>query len=335
MSGVMECTPCRAACNAGEYIALECSMTSDAECAECPMGQYESGGVCQDCTLACDAGFFISVACSATSNAVCEVCPMGEYELGGVCRPCTVDTSCSVGEFLSGGCSITVNPLCVVCTTKPVHSEFTSNGGSTDACEWVCDEGHFESGVLCVECRVEADCMNGQYLSGTCAHDSNRECADCTGDIPMFSAYSGTGGTSNDCPYLCNPGYTYDVALDVCVLCTAAESCTVGRALAGTCSHSMDSYCIACAEEPANGSQTQGCSWACDIGYHISDDAMSCVRCLILADLGIGEYLSGGVLTQLADERGGVHERPACVGVHFGGWDDERVRVRVQRWAVL
>ena len=116
----------------------------------------------------------------------------------------------------------------------------------------------FERQCVGKECVVGGDCGTGFYLSGTCAHSANTACMLCTNAIIVDSTDSGSGGAENACLYMCKAGYTYGVSSGTYVLIIVASSCMTGAFVMESCSHSSDFVCVACYEEPANGTRVQG-----------------------------------------------------------------------------
>ena len=85
--------------------------------------------------------------------------------------------ACSVGEYLSGVCGGAPTPSCVACTNKPGNSTYTSRGGTSSDCGWVCNVEHYQSGITCPACSVT--CPGGQYISAACGVSRDIVCTAC------------------------------------------------------------------------------------------------------------------------------------------------------------
>ena len=110
---------------------------------------------------------------------------------------------------------------------------------------------YYLSGSSCSACRVASSCTNGKYLNGTCSHSTNPTCKACTNPLPSYNAgwtSEWRGVSATGCSWACGmldllPGEWVDT---VCDACRVASSCSNGKYLNGTCSHSVNPTCDSC-----------------------------------------------------------------------------------------
>ncbi len=136
----------------------------------------------------------------------------------------TTACGCSDGQYASSGSCITAQTgnyaaSCQVtaCSNKPANSVYISNGPSTNACEWACDNGYLanSSYTACTSNAgyVPLSCGSNQLItgfSGNAASWIDKLGARCrkftngalTGTTIAGSQYGGDGGTvfTSDCP---------------------------------------------------------------------------------------------------------------------------------------
>ena len=109
--------------------------------------QDETGQIgYKGCSSACNSGQNISSNCTLTSNTVCTACtatcPLNNY-LTGSCtgttttnKICNLCSTCSAGSYTSTACSLSSNTICRICTLCPADRPYqleNSCTGSTDA----------------------------------------------------------------------------------------------------------------------------------------------------------------------------------------------------------
>ena len=187
--------------------------------------------------------------------------------------------ACSVGEYLSGVCGGAPTPSCVACTNKPGNSTYTSRGGTSSDCGWVCNVEHYQSGITCPACSVT--CPGGQYISAACGVSRDIVCTACGSEeyesevcaMRARTACSGSqvirtpcSSTSNaECAACGSRAYESGGGCDAC---TAA--CPRGQIIGSVCGSTHDSVCVSCgSSEFESGGACYACTEACTGGQII------------------------------------------------------------------
>ena len=134
----------------------------------------------------------------------------GGYENKCPTKPCDVD--CGIGHYRAD-CSGNSSGSCKPCnSTKPENSEYSTGGGLTGNCEWLCKQGYTQ---------IDSKCVN------------NTECKNI---IPVNSVYS--NNNTPTCDYQCKAGYFNNA--------TAANPASCSTCLAGTYSAQGATVCSKC-----------------------------------------------------------------------------------------
>ena len=238
-------TPCPNGCLSNEYNA-NCGGFSEGRCTaceSCPQDYYRLG-----------CGGQSSGQCTP-----CEGCPSDQYRYGcggsspGYCVACAL---CYAGTYLSG-CGLgsltgTRTGYCALCGDLKPGKYFSSVCLQSDCL--TCGVGQYlincggTSMGQCVSCGSPD---SGKYYSSACTQ------TECT-NKPAFSSYSGNGGTSNNCPWVCDLGYYQSGG--ACAQCTNKPSNSIYT---------------------GNGGTGNNCPWVCLWNYHPNSGNTGCTRNLV------------------------------------------------------
>ena len=191
------CTPCGASCSNGcapkSLGACRCGVCPDKDvCGVCGGTGKNSNGCCGTQTKDCAA------KCGGTSTVdVCGVCGGGGIPAGKCnCAGATTDV-CGVcgGSGIPAGkcnCAGATTDACGVCGGPGLNANGCCGAQTKDVCGKCGGTG-------------PTPCPFGQYTSG-CGGGSAGVCASCS-NAPSNAYYTGSGGTTNSCPWACNAGY--------------------------------------------------------------------------------------------------------------------------------
>ncbi len=84
------------------------------------------------------------------------------------------------------------------CTNKPANSTYTSSGGGSNNCPWLCNTDYYKNGNSCSYVGI------GYY-----SPNLNNNIYSCT-NKPSNSFYTSAGNGTNNCSWSCNSGYVKD-----------------------------------------------------------------------------------------------------------------------------
>jgi Ca2+-binding EF-hand superfamily protein len=279
-------------------------------CTECPNGRFRLGLGHISCT-ACAANTYDNDTEPVT---VCITCEVGYHSSPGATK-CIPDT-CTSGrrlEFSPTYCTGRTTDECIyrcnsgytptgdhvcgrsgsfrggACVANPCtmgtyldYSPTTCIGRTTEVCNYNCDPGYHQEGVL----RCEPD---GSFRGGTCEPNP---CTSSTGADELagtvqwgdprelwgdpvmgleFSNTSCVGVTGNECNFTCWPGYTE----------TATHVCTVdGDFRGGKCTENPPerTFCVQCRE---GWMGKHGLCFGCQDGWEdVEPNQVECAPCL-------------------------------------------------------
>ena len=210
----------------------------------CQAGQFISGfwfaGVANSGTLMDSLGFY----CASVTGCG-QYCPANKY---------VTDYTCNVGRDYTY----------TDCPGNCPYSQYRSgcgntNYGSCTNCYSSCGDGLYNngcsgiSGGQCTSCPTT--CATGKYNTG-CSGLTSGSCVDCT-KKPLYSSYTGNGGTTDSCTWGCDTGYVPNADSSLCV-CPAGMS---------------GSPCVSCVA-----------------GYYKS--TVDLAACTLVRDCGVGKYMT-------------------------------------------
>ncbi|EGD78637.1 hypothetical protein PTSG_01615 [Salpingoeca rosetta] len=206
----IECEECTPSCDTSEFIAAECTPTSDILClncneADCDDGQFATcdgvDAICTTC-VRCGFGELETAPCTISTDREClrcsgDVCPPDKYLTGGdcanpTCTNCTVcdpDTAYQFAECRLEGSPV-ADTVCLslsTCTSGESFELLPPTPTSDRKCVGLlfCDpDSEFEllpptatTNRVCVEC---SQCRDNEYIGTPCTLTSDTECNLCS-----------------------------------------------------------------------------------------------------------------------------------------------------------
>ena len=261
-------------CAAGTYSAggIQCipcgpgtsSSKQAGACYPCPKGTYGAGGNCTQnpintCTP--DSGYSQPVACPPNFTT----CPLGRAALAGVCAPC------SKGSFSPGGVE------CTLCGAG------TSSDLGASAC-YPCPPGTYGAaeGGNCTKTPINTYTdESGSSQPVACAlhreyqtREGMTECMYCHAWYPGLTMLPAEH--AQECPYICNPGYTLRLLEAYCTPCPEGTYSAGVEVAAGV----QNARCVPCGAGFSSyaGSHAEADCYPCPAGAYQPLQAGVCVE---------------------------------------------------------
>eukprot|EP00457_Paulinella_chromatophora_P001014 gb/GEZN01001016.1/.p1 GENE.gb/GEZN01001016.1/~~gb/GEZN01001016.1/.p1 ORF type:complete len:1072 (+),score=15.70 gb/GEZN01001016.1/:33-3218(+) len=255
-------------------------------CVECVAGQYRTGcggsdpGTCQQCSNAPSNSIHIK------SDSCGWTCASAYHKVGNFCEACSVD--CGVGKYRFD-CGQAFQGTCVSCTGQPMGSVFTTGGGLSNSCSWVCPELFWLSdrGTDCLPCLR---CNVGEFRKSCSQALGSGACQTCSG-LKSNALFTTDGGFNDVCAWECKAGF-YLGGNGSCMSCNYA-SCAVGQYLKG-CGSKIAGSCVVCTQKPASshfvasGGMRDNCAFECNAGFYLNFADGVCLQCQ--TDCQVGFY---------------------------------------------
>jgi len=257
--GQTQCKICNSNCPIGQYLAVACTSSSDAQCRLCtsPATTVTTG---QTSCNACEAGYFRNIAGSCLPCEQASGCLVNTYKScpGGTgtyqCLICSGYTG-----SISGFCQLGQEPNKVCNGTQTVDSNCKP-----------CAAGYYKGISTAVWCSV---CETGYYQTQT----GQSSCLSCPTNVNrIYLSWGSVIPITSQCPYKCIPGYYIVGTSNMCVACTGI----------GVYSTGSETTCISCTNKPANAYYqtpvtfnygSNACPWDCNTGFYKS--GTSCIAC--------------------------------------------------------
>jgi hypothetical protein len=243
------CTSCQT-CPPGYAWGDSCTTTSDAQCTQCAVGEYNPGGQVTSC-LRCEGGKY-QITQAATTCLNCLACPTGKY-----------------AKF---GCSVDMDTICANCFDCSLMGYETARA-CTSRVDTIC-----AAPTSCLDTRTlpaynwigeEQRCQKGQYLIGFNASGETRTCGQCP---PGWAGLNGV--FCERCKALEEP-YFLDRSSCVC------KSPAVMNASGGcVCPDGYRQQGVACVACGANTRGIGGLCVACGAGNFSLPAATKCETCV-------------------------------------------------------
>ena len=160
-------------CNAGDYVTVDATLTSDRVCAPCPAGQHSTSGMDLSCIqwISCAPGTFVGRSGTAVVDRRCDPCPSFTFSATANSVTCPGATVCVPGTYIHMRLSPTTDRVCEPCAAGTSFSDT----------------------VNAQKCTPVAVCTNGELSAANATHD--RVCAD-----PSAGAAAGSTTTSAALP---------------------------------------------------------------------------------------------------------------------------------------
>ena len=273
------CTPV----GIGEYSTS--GSTSKYSCSNKPSNARYTGkgiGGGNSCLFVCTGGYTGS---RCTTPPRITSCVTDQYLTSSNARACT---AVAIGEY-----SANRSTSKYACTNKPrSNSRYTGRGGGSNSCLFVCTGGY--TGSRCTTPPRITSCVTDQYLTSSNAractavaigeYSANRSTSKyaCTNKPRSNSRYTGRGGGSNSCLFVCTGGYTgsrcttppriTSCVTDQYLTSSNARACTAVAIGEYSANRSTSKY--ACTNKPRSNSRYTGrgggsnsCLFVCTGGY--------------------------------------------------------------------
>jgi len=262
-TGQVQCKLCSSNCAIGQYLAVACTSSMDAQCRACtsPTTTVTTG---QSSCNACIPGYFRNIAGSCLPCAQASGCLVNTYKY---CPGGTGSYQCQV-------CSGYTGSTAGLCPAGQEPNQICTGAQTTDASCTPCNAGYSKASSS-VWCSV---CGTGYYQPLT----GQSSCSSCTvNSNVIYLSWGSVIPTTNKCPYQCVPGYYIVNSGSMCMPCTGT----------GVYSTGTTTSCLACTNNqwysyyltPVSFNYgSNNCPWDCIAGYNKYRQAIGlvCIMCV-------------------------------------------------------